>query len=153
MSAGWKKNVQLREALRQFAPELGDVRGRGRMLPLQRDQDLAIHRSDRCRVAQRDVDAAIGQADVVEDHVDLVVADDIADGVLDLREILLGLLDPCAGRGADVQAHLPGVDLREEIHAKPREQGKRGADDDHEEGHGGRGPVHHPGQCIAMPLA
>ena len=113
MSAGWKKNVQLREAAGQLAPQIGDVRGRGRMLLVQRDQDLAIHRADRRGVAQRDIDAAIGQADVVEDHVDLVVADDVADGALDLREIVLRLLDPGAwqvrGRaGASVRRRFAG---------------------------------------------
>ena len=38
------------------------------------NQYLAVHRPHGCRIAQRDDDAAVGQSDVVEHHVDLLVA-------------------------------------------------------------------------------
>ena len=90
----------------------------GRVLFVEGNEDFAVHRADGGGIAQGDVDAAVGQADVVENDVDLVVADDLADGGFDLGEIVLGLLDARAGRGADVQAHLAGIHLREEIHAQ-----------------------------------
>ncbi len=73
-------------------------------------------------IAQRDVDAAVWQADVVEHDVDLIVADQAADLRLDLREVFLGLLEPRAGGCAHVQAHLAGIHLREEIPSQQREQ-------------------------------
>ena len=98
------------------------MRRRRRVLLFQRDQNLAVHRTDGRGVAERDVDAAVGQADIVEHDLDLIVADDLADRRLDLGEIALGLLEPAARGRADVQAHLPGVDLRKEVHAEPRKQ-------------------------------
>ena len=126
---------------------------RRRVLFLERDQDLAVHRADRRGIAQRDVNAAIWQADIVENDIDLIVADDLADGRFDLREILLGLLDPCPRRRADMQAHLAGIDLRKEIHPEPGKQKARRDDQQREERDGDQGPANRPGQGIAMDLA
>ena len=154
MSAGWKKNCSSRKALRQFAAQVGDVRGRRRVMLLQRNQDFAVHRADGRRIAQRDVDAAIGQADIVEDDVDLVVADDLADRRFDPGEIVLRLLDPRSRRGAHVQPHLAGIDLREEIHPELREQQARSDDQRRRRTPTvSSGPVDRPGQRVAIDLA
>ncbi len=92
------------------------------MLLVERDQDLAVHRADGGGIAEGDVDTAIGQADVVEHHADLVVADELADGRFDLGEVFLGGLDARTWRGTDVQAHLASVDLGEEVAAQLREE-------------------------------
>ena len=63
--------------------------------------------SDGRRVAQRDVDAAVGQPDVVQHHIDLIVADDLANLVLDAGEVLLRLLELGARRGPDMQRICP----------------------------------------------
>ena len=55
----------------------------------------------------------------------LVLGDDLADDVLDLAEDPLGLLDPGAGRGPDVQPELAGIDRREEVLADPGGQRQR----------------------------
>ena len=110
-----EEELQLRKALGQLAAQLGDQLCGRRVLLLERDEDFAVHGPDRRRIAQGDVHAAVGQADIVEHGIDLPGADELADRRLDLREIVLGLLDARARRRAHVQAHLAGVDLRKEI--------------------------------------
>ncbi len=57
--------------------------------------------------------------------VDLIVADQLSDLRFDLREVLLGPLQPRAGGRPDVQAHLPGIHLRKEIPSQQREEQHR----------------------------
>ena len=138
---GLEEKLQFRKALGQFAAQIGDMGRRRRMLLLQRDQNFAVHRTDGGRVAQRDIDAAIGQADVVEDDVDLILADDLADRAFDFGEIALGLLKPGGGRRTNMQAHLAGIHLREKISPEPREQQQRASHQQNEENAGdGRPP-------------
>ncbi len=54
------------------------------MFLLERHQDFAVHRPDGRRIAEGNVDAAIGQTDIVEHDFDLVLADDLADRRFDL---------------------------------------------------------------------
>ena len=122
MSAGWKKKVRSGKRARRMVRSFARVGGGRPVLRLERDQDLAVGRRHERRVAEGQVDAAGGEADVVEDGVDLVGRDRLADHVLDLGEAALGLLEARAGRGADVQAELPGVDRREEVHADQPEE-------------------------------
>ena len=85
MSAGWKKNTRSGKRSRRIVrrretyPSVGAV-----MLRIQRDEDLAVGRRDDRGVAERQVDAAAGDADVVDDHLDLVGRDRLADHRLDL---------------------------------------------------------------------
>ena len=74
---------------------------------------------------KRDIDAAVGQADVVEDDLDLILTDDLAYRGLDFGEIALGLLKAAGRRRANVEAHLAGVHLREKVSPKLREQQQR----------------------------
>ena len=97
------------------------MRGGRRVVLFQRDENFSVHRSDRRRIAQRDIDAAIGQADIVEHRIDLIVAHDFADRAFDLGELALGFLNPGCRRGTHMQPHLTGVDLRKKV---PSEQGK-----------------------------
>ena len=147
---GLEEELQLRKALWQLAPEIGHMLRRRRVLFIERDKDFAVHRPDRRRVGERDVNSAIGQADIVEDDIDLIIADDVADGAFDFREIALRFLDLRARRRADMQAHLPGIDLREEVHAKPRIQCQRRPNEEGEERDGDQRPADHPGQRITM---
>ena len=54
--------------------------------------------------------------------IDLAIADDLADRMLDLAEIGLRLLDPRSRRRPHMQAHLPGVHLWEKISAQTGKQ-------------------------------
>src|SRR4029077_1281161 len=103
------------KAPRQLPAQHGGQGGGGRVFLAQRDQDLAVHGTDCRRIAQGNVDAAVGQPDVVEDDADLPRADELADGGLDFGESGVGGLDACAWGRAYVQPHLAGVDLGEEV--------------------------------------
>ena len=98
------------------------------MLFIERNQDFPVHRSDRGRVAERNIDATVGQADVIEHDVDLLAAHEFAYCRLHFRKVLLCLLQSRAGGRADVEAHLPRVHLREEVASQKRKQQCR--DDD-----------------------
>jgi hypothetical protein len=82
---------------------------------LQRHQDYAVIDANRRAVGEGQVVQPERQADVVDDQLALARRDDVADLVLDGLEDLLGLLDPRAGRSADVKLDLPPVDDRKEV--------------------------------------
>jgi hypothetical protein len=92
-----------------------DVALRRRMVGLERDEHLPVRGRNQRALAERQVDAAVGHADVVDQRDDLVGRDDAADRLLDLQEIPFGLLDARAGRAAHVQLDEPGVDRGEKI--------------------------------------
>src|SRR5438445_6569181 len=99
------------------------------MIFLEGDEDLAVGGRDLRAVAERQVDAAVGDADVVEHGLDLARRNPLAEELLDLGEISFGLLEPRARGGADVQADLAGVDGGEKVATDVWEQ-ERGADDE-----------------------
>ncbi len=119
------EELEIREPMRQLLAEHLQVFGGRAVRLLERHQDLAIGRSDRDTVAERQVDG-IRHPDVVDDHVDLVGGDDLADVVLDLLEVDLRLLDPRPRWSPDVEPKLPGIDGWEEVPADERVQRQRG---------------------------
>ena len=82
---------------------------------LQGDEDLAVRRRDERTLAQGEVQTAVGDADVVEEVLDLVGRNHLPDRVLDLHEFPLRLFDARAGHAADVELDEARVDGREEI--------------------------------------
>jgi len=103
------------EAPGQFAPQDRDELRRGLVILLQRDLDLAVQRADRAGVAVRQVDAGVGHAQVVQHCLQLVGRHQFADRGLDFVGGARGFLDARAGGQAHVQAHLAGIDGREEV--------------------------------------
>ncbi len=156
MSAGWKKNVSSGKLLGQLAAKIGHVRCCWCVLFVERDQDFAVHRTDRRRVAQRDVNAAVRQTDVVQDDVDLVITDEPPDRAFDPGEFLLRRFEPCARRAANVQPHLAGIYLWEEILAQAGEEQARNNHQDDEENDGRKrlahAPINRRAICIAKPV-
>ena len=69
-----------------------------------------------------EIDAAVGQADVVEDEIDALDGDEGANLFFDLREVLLGVLDAHAFGRVDVEAHLAGVDVGKEVAADEEDE-------------------------------
>ena len=67
MSAGWKKNSMPGKRLGNSRAQFVHVFLRRPVVRLQGNQDFGIHGADRARIAVGQIDAAIGQADVVED--------------------------------------------------------------------------------------
>ena len=85
MSAGWKKNSMPGKCLGQFLAQLGDVtRRRAMVLLVERAEDFHVGGADGAVVGVGRVDAAVGQADVVDDRADLLRRDLRADELLDL---------------------------------------------------------------------
>jgi hypothetical protein len=82
------------------------------------DENIGIARADRRRGAVGQVDAAVGQAQIVHDGGDLARFDGLAERLLHLVAKNRGLLDARPRGGAQVQLELPGVDAREEILAQ-----------------------------------
>ena len=52
--------------------------------------------------------------------------------VLDLREKVLGILDTCSRRSANMQANLPRIDRRKEVPPQKRQQAERKKGEDTE---------------------
>ena len=86
----------------------------------QREQDLAIERANGASVAVGQVDAAVGHAQVVKNSLELLTRDDLADRNLHGVGQPCCLLDAGASRGAQVQADLTGVDIREKVTTQHR---------------------------------
>ena len=107
MSAGQEREGRAGKFLRQQGAQLAhEVLGRP-MVFLEADQGVAVRRSDRAGVLVGHVDAGERQADIVDDIVELIGRDGLADRLLDEIEQPRGLLDAGAGLGADVHQNLP----------------------------------------------
>ena len=76
---------------------------------LERDQDFAVGHAGSRAVAEGQAVTAIGQADVVDDEVDVLFRHQAPDLGLDGAEIAFRFLDARARRGAHVQPELAGV--------------------------------------------
>ncbi len=95
------------------------------MAVLQREQQFSIEGADGAGVAVREVDAAVGNAQVVEDGLELVGRHQLADGDFHPVGQARGFLDAGAGGGAHMQADLPRIHGREEVAAQHRVQQAR----------------------------
>ena len=89
--------------------------GRAVLFLVQRDENLAIGGRDRRNVALRDRGPTVRDADVVDQHLEFTRRNDGADFALDSGEAGFGFLEARAGGGARVEAHLAGIDVREEV--------------------------------------
>ena len=90
----------VRELRGQLAAERLDVHLRWPVLFFQRDQHVAVQRADGGDVAERQVDAADRQADVVNHGVNLAVRDGVPNHVFHLEEQVLGSPPDAFPRGA-----------------------------------------------------
>ena len=123
------------EQPRQLLAQRPHVFGGRPVAFLQLDLDVAVLRADHAGVVVGHVDAADRHADVVGQRVDLAGRDDLADRLLDVGELVGGLLDAGADLGADVHQDLAGIDGREEVAAEERHQQERHRDEAEEAGH------------------
>ena len=113
-------------------------------LVLKRDENVAIADADGGAVAVGEIEAAIGQADVIDDGVDFAGGQGGADIALDIGEIYFGLFDARADGRAGVQAHLAGIDGGKEIAADEIDEPERAEGKDHEAGEDGLAVVERP---------
>ncbi|MCY1168956.1 hypothetical protein D9M73_89690 [compost metagenome] len=113
------------EALWQLGAQQADEFICGPVPVLQRHQYLAIHRAYGACIAVRKVDAAVGQANIVQYGFKLVRRHQFADHGLHRIGDARGFLNAGAGRRAHVQADLSGIHAREEIAPQHRVQEAR----------------------------
>src|SRR5437588_12116420 len=104
-------------------------------------EDIGVARADRRRGRVGEVDAAVGNADVVDDGRDLARGNQLPDRLFDAIAQARGLIDADAGGTAQVELDLAGIDAREEILS---EAGEVATERESEEGGGGhRGEERH----------
>lgn len=118
---------QIGKALRQRLAQSPQISGRGAVIFPERHEDFAVRGRHHGAIADGEVDAAARDAHVVDDHGDFGGRDHLADGVLHLRETLLGFLDARAGAAAHMQAQLPSVHCRKGVLADVAPQAARAA--------------------------
>ena len=122
MSAGRNENVVPGNCCGSHGAQLLDeVVGRSVIL-LEADQGVAILGPDGSGVLIGHVDAGKRQPNVVDDVVELIGRDRLADGLLDEIEQARRFLDTRAGLGAHVHQDLSGIDRRKEVLAEERPQ-------------------------------
>src|SRR5207302_5924459 len=82
---------------------------------LELNQNFRVRRADGAGVAVREIDAAVGQTDVVQNGDEFVLGNRFTNGLIDLIDQASGFFNAQAGACAHVKADLAGVDAREEI--------------------------------------
>ena len=91
---------------------------------IERDEDFRVGGPDGAVVAVRSIDAAVGQADVVDDAHEFARRNLAADALVDQIGEARCFLDAGAGSGAEMQVDLPVVAARKEVLAELREEKK-----------------------------
>ncbi len=97
----------------------------------QRHQDFAIGGSQRHAVGECEVEAIVGEPDIVENVGEIFARDHAANRFFHLRELLLGFLDTRTAGAAHVKTDLAGINLRKKV--RPDEGVQRDAGDRHED--------------------
>src|SRR4030095_8912189 len=134
--------------------QLGGVSRRA-FLPfvLERDENLAVLRAERGAVAKRQVILLRGNAEVVDDHLQVVRGNDGADLRFNRAKSVSGLLQPCATGSDHVQADLSGINGGEKIAANPRERNESAAEDDGKGRKDRRSMTERPSECVHIKAA
>src|ERR1700731_1337677 len=96
------------------------------VLRRERTKDLGVGIPNGSAIAIREVDAAGGQADVIEDAAHLRRRNLRTDVAIDCVHLARGLLDARAGFGTDVQAKLSRVNGGKEVASKHRDERETG---------------------------
>src|SRR2546430_13143913 len=116
---GLKVELHAGKLLRQLFSQGVDVFGRAlRTFALELNQNFRVRRADGSGVAVREIDATVGQTDVVENGDKFVFGDRFTNGLIDLIDQASGFFNAQAGARAHVKADLTGVDAWEEIAAE-----------------------------------
>ncbi len=89
---------------------------------LQRNLNIAIRVRDRRRPAEREVNSAVRQSNIIQDQLHSVRRNLRPDLLLDRRKILLRILQPQPRRRIHMQLHLPRVHIRKEVLANEERQ-------------------------------
>src|SRR4029077_18495666 len=94
------------------------------MIGFERDENLAIGRTNRGVITKGEIDA-LRYADVVQYQCQIRWRNDLSDGFFHIRENLLALFHPRAGRRVDVQTKLARINSWEKIASNDRQNRER----------------------------
>ena len=103
------------EAVVQDIAQLLHVGVGGAMLLGELHRDVGIGGTDGSGVGVRGIQTAVGKSDVVDDGVDFVLGDGLANGVVDLIAEIGDIFNTRAGVGAEVNLELAAVDGGKEV--------------------------------------
>src|SRR5467141_3657685 len=107
------------KTLGQFLTQIVDVHaGRLAAYFFQLNEDFRVGTSDGAGVAVGEVDAAVGQADVVENRRQFVFRNGFPDDAIDLVGETRRFFNAQSGASTHVQTDLAGIDIGEKIAAK-----------------------------------
>src|SRR5712692_1332383 len=121
-----KEELHARETLRELFAQIADVHAGGLSAHfLQLNKKFRVGASDGAGVAVGEVDAAVRQADIVQNGGELVLRNGFANDSVNLVGEARGFLNAQAGARAHVHAKLSGVDLRKEIAAENSDEQNR----------------------------
>src|SRR5581483_1556617 len=104
---GQERERYAREALRQLLAQHPDIVCGRLVVFVQLDLNVAVLGAERAAGVVGHVDAAAGQADIVDHGPEIFRRNEPADRLLDLGELLRGFLDPRADVRARVHQDLP----------------------------------------------
>ena len=111
-----KEKVHVRELFVQPFAKTPFVLGRRPvMFLIERDKDFAVRRRNRRDVSLGDSRPTVRNSNVVDQHLDLIGGNLGPNLPLDGDKTRFRFLDPRPRRTARVQAHLAGIDVREEV--------------------------------------
>src|SRR5713226_7926768 len=114
-----KEELHAGKTLRKFFAQFVDVRAGGlSALLLELDKNFRVGAPDGAGVAVGEVDAAVRQADIVEDGGELFLWDGFTDDAVYLVGEARSFLDAQTGASAHVQTNLSGIHVRKEIAAE-----------------------------------
>src|SRR5260370_11403704 len=121
-----KEEWHARETLRELFAQVADVHAGGLAAHfLQLNEKFRVGAPDGAGVAVGEVDAAVRQADIVEDRGQLVLRDGFADDAVYLVGEARCFLNAQARASAHVQSDLSGVNLWKEIAAENSDEHDR----------------------------
>jgi hypothetical protein len=104
---------------REAQPQPAHVLGAGMMIVRERHQDVGIAGADGRRRAVGEINGAIGQSDIVYDARQFAGGDFLADRIFHQVAQTGGFFDASAGRSAQMEGELAGINPREEVLTDP----------------------------------
>src|SRR5580704_1950618 len=128
---GFKEEHYFRKFFVQTLAESLGIDFTGLVLGCERNQNVAVARSDGSIVAESQVETAVGQSDIVQNGIQFLAWYNASDLPLDVGKDHFGFLDPGSSRRARMQADLTGIDGGKEIASNQKNQPERTKREDH----------------------
>src|SRR4029077_18895086 len=121
------------------------------MIGFERDENLAIGRTNRGVITKGEIDA-LRYADVVQYQCQIRWLNELADGFFHIRKDLLALFKPRSGRCVDVQTKLARINSLEKMPSDDRQNRERAANENKKQDENAQSVLQGPGQSIDVTL-